>query len=84
MQSHRQILLFWGKTIFPSSALKMETTCFSEMAVSGYKATWYHSPEYQKLNTHCHKNLKIYTHGQTTPNCDFISHISTKGLILDY
>jgi hypothetical protein len=42
----------------PTSALKMESVCFSEMLVSSYKSTQYYYPEDQHRHFQCHENLK--------------------------
>jgi hypothetical protein len=43
----------------PSSALSMETLCFSEMIVSTYESTLRHSPEKQHRHIHHRENLKF-------------------------
>jgi hypothetical protein len=47
MLTRRQIPVFWRNILFPSSGLKMEIVCFSEMLVSTYKFTWHYNPENQ-------------------------------------
>jgi hypothetical protein len=41
----------------PSSALKMETVCFSKTLISAYESTWRHDPEEQYRYLHRRENL---------------------------
>jgi hypothetical protein len=43
-----------------TSALKMETVCFSEALVSICDYTWHQTPEEQHCHPHCHENLKLH------------------------
>jgi hypothetical protein len=65
---------FWRNILSPSSglkwlsipsivtsALKMETVCFSKMLASTDESTWRQNPEQHHHHPHCHENLKSHT-----------------------
>jgi hypothetical protein len=43
-----------------TSAMKMETVCFSETLTSTYGSTWHHNPGEQHRNLCRHENLKSF------------------------
>jgi hypothetical protein len=46
----------------PSSTLKIEVTCFSEMSVDFQWTTWHYIPEDRTLHNHCCENVKSYSY----------------------
>jgi hypothetical protein len=55
------------KSTTATSALKIETVCFSKMLVFTYESAWYCNPE--EYHLHCHKNLRSH-------NFTFVLYVS--------
>jgi hypothetical protein len=54
-----------SKSLLITSALKMETACFSEMLISTNQSTQHLNPKDHHPNGHHHENLKSYNYKMT-------------------